>query len=207
MQVVIFMDFIYNDLQCLIEEHGGLVSGKNLQDFGIERFKIYDLCLKGILLKESHGNYMLADNKPDEYAIIQNRSDKLIFSHATALFLHGISDRIPNVLDITIPQGDNVSRIKKDYQQTRFYYCKKDLWDIGIDNVKTPQGYNVKAYDIERCICDLIRCKKSVDQQIYIQAIKEYFSGKKCNPRKIIKYARKFNIEDKVRIYMEVLQR
>lgn len=63
----------------------------------------------------------------------------------------------------------------------------------------------MRAYDIERCLCDLIRDKKSVDTQIYAQAIKEYFSGK-FNARKIIKYARAFNIETKVRTYMEVLQ-
>ena len=57
---------------------------------------------------------------------------------------------------------------------------------------------------MERCICDLIRDKKNIDTQIYTQALKEYFGGK-CNPRKIIKYARQFNLEPKVRTYMEVL--
>jgi hypothetical protein len=66
-------------------------------------------------------------------------------------------------------------------------------------------GYSVRVYDPERCICDMIRDKDNVDKQIYIQAIKEYFKGK-CNPRKIIKYAKEFNIESKVRNYMEVLQ-
>lgn len=51
---------------------------------------------------------------------------------------------------------------------------------------------------------DSIRDKKSVDAQIYAQTLKEYFGGK-CNPRRIIKYARQFNLEAKVRTYMEVL--
>ena len=78
------------------------------------------------------------------------------------------------------------------------------MWDLGITDAITPQGNEVKIYDMERCICDLIRNKKSVDNQIYTQAMKEYFSSK-CNPRKIVKYARQFNIEPKVRAYMEVL--
>lgn len=165
---------------------------------------IYDSLVKGIISKESHGNYVLADDKPDEFRIIQSRSDKLIFSHGTALFLHGMSDRVPHKLDITVPQGDNVSRIKKKYEHTKFHYCKKELWDLGIITIKTPQGYDVRAYDLERGICDLIRDKKDIDAQIYTQALKEYFSGK-CDPRKIIKYARQFNLEPKVRTYMEVL--
>ena len=49
---------------------------------------------------------------------------------------------------------------------------------------KTPSGYPVKVYDEERCICDLIKDKKSVDLQFFSQAL---------------------NVEAKVRMYMEVL--
>ncbi len=199
------MDYTFDDLRILIEQEGGVVSSKDLVSAGIERVKIYDLLAKGILQKESHGNYVLADDEPDEYRIIQNRSEKLIFSHGTALFLHGMSDRVPHVIDITVPQGDNVSRIKNAYPKTRFHYCKKDLWDVGIVSVRTPQGYTVRAYDPERCICDVIRDKDKMDKQIYVQAIQEYFRNK-CNPRKIIKYAKTFNVETMVRNYMEILQ-
>ena len=199
------MDYNYDDLKILIESNGGVVSAADLQHAGIERIGLYALLANEILKKESHGNYVLAENEPDEYKIIQNRSEKLIYSHGTALFLHGMSDRVPHTLDITVPQGDNISRIKKTYQNTRFHYCKKELWNLGIMNVNTPMGYSVRVYDPERCICDMIRDKDNVDKQIYIQAIQEYFKGK-CNPRKIIKYAKEFNIESKVRNYMEVLQ-
>ena len=199
------MDYNYDDLKILIESNGGVVSAAELQHAGIDRIGLYALLANEILKKESHGNYILAENEPDEYKIIQNRSEKLIYSHGTALFLHGMSDRVPHTLDITVPQGDNISRIKKTYQNTRFHYCKKELWNLGIMNVNTPMGYSVRVYDPERCICDLIRDKDNVDKQIYIQAIQEYFKGK-CNPRKMIKYAKEFNIESKVRNYMEVLQ-
>ena len=199
------MDYTYDSLRILIEKQGGVVSSGDLIKAGVDRMMLYTLLAQGVLRKESHGNYVLADDEPDEYRIIQNRSEKLIYSHGTALFLHGMSDRVPHVLDITVPQGDNVSRIKKDYQGTRFHYCKKELWDLGITNVNTPQGYSVRVYDPERCICDLIKDRDNVDKQIFIQALQEYFRGK-CNPRKILKYAKAFNIESKVRNYMEVLQ-
>ena len=62
----------------------------------------------------------------------------------------------------------------------------------------------MKLYDRERCICDLIRDKTQVDVQLYTQAIKEYFKIKP-DYRKLLKYSRKFGIEEKVRTYMEVL--
>ncbi len=198
------MDYYIDGLRMLIEKSGGIVSAGDIQKAGIDRMLLYDSIEKGIVIKESHGNYMLADEQPDEFRVIQSRSDKLIFSHGTALFLHGISDRVPHNLDLTVPQGDNVSRIKKHYENTRFHYCKKELWDLGIVTLTSPQGYNVKAYDLERCICDLIRDKKSIDTQVFTQAMKEYFGGL-CNPRKIIQYSRAFHLEQKIRTYMEVL--
>lgn len=198
------MDYTIDSLKVVIESYGGIASAKELAEAGFTRLSLYQAMIKGWISKESHGNYVITENQPDEYRMIQNRSEKMIFSHGTALFLLGLSDRVPHELDITVPQGDNVSRIKRDYENTRFHYCKKELWDLGIIEVTTPQGYEVKIYDSERCICDLIRDKKAVDNQIFVQAMKEYFSGN-YNPRKIVKYARQFNIESRVRTYMEVL--
>ena len=122
------MDYYIDHIKLLIEQNGGIVSAQDIQNAGIDRALIYDSLAKGIILKESHGNYILAGEQPDEFRVVQNRSGKLLFSHGTALFLHGISDRVPHDLDLPVPHGDNVSRIKKDYVNTKFHYCKKELW-------------------------------------------------------------------------------
>ena len=82
------------------------------------------------------------------------------------------------------------------------YLCFKD-WSL-LTDLDCAEGV-VRIYDEERCICDLIKDKKSIDLQIFTGALKAYF-GHRCNPRKIIKYAKALNVEDKVRMYMEVLQ-
>lgn len=199
------MDYSIDELRTVIETNNGIASLEQLQKAGFTRMMIYAGLANGILNKEAHGNYSMADQQPDEYRIIQCRSDKVVFSHATALYLHGIADRVPHTLDITVPQGDNVSKIKRDYDNTRFHYCKKDIWQLGLTQIVTPQGFTVNAYDLERCICDLIRDKKNVDNQIFVQAIREYFM-RHCQNRKIIEYSREMNVEAKVRTYMEVLQ-
>ena len=39
----------------------------------------------------------------------------MIFSYATALYFHGLSDRIPNTIHITLPHGYNATHIKKKH--------------------------------------------------------------------------------------------
>ena len=71
--------------------------------------------------------------------------------------------------------------------------------------IKTPLGVQVKCYNIERCICDIVAERKSVDKQIFTDAITRYFKSRDKNIRNLIKYSRVLGIEDEIRKYMEVL--
>ncbi len=186
------------------ESTSGIITTKQIEDAGIYRGMIRKFVDDGKLIKEAKGLYSLASEFPDEYVILQKRSAKMIFSYGTALYLWGMSDRVPHIITVTVPQGFNSVRIKKDNEKVKFHYVQKDVWDIGITEANTSLGNKVLLYDKERCICDLVMLKKEVDKQLYIQAIKEYFGGG-YNTRKLLKYAKLFRIEDKIRDYMEVL--
>jgi len=198
------MDATFQIIRQIAENSDGIVTTKQIEEAGINRTIIKSFLEMKFLIKESQGIYSLSDMLIDEYKLIQVRSDKIIFSYGTALYLLGMSDRVPHTIDVTVPQSYNVSRIKKDHPLMRFHYIKKELWDLGIMSIKTPMGAIVKVYDKERCICDLIRDKKEMDMQLYTQAVKEYFKLKN-NARKLFKYGKKFGIEEKIRTYMEVL--
>lgn len=150
------------------------------------------------------GIYVLTDGFADEFALIQIQRPKAIFSYGTALYLWGLSDRTPHIFDITFPRGTNASRLKRDNTNLRCHYVDTTFYTTGITEAVSPQGANVRLYDKERCICDLIRSKDQVDIQIYTQAIKDYFKGKH-DTRKLLKYGKAFGVEDKIRTYMEVL--
>ena len=186
------------------EKYDGVIRTSQIEEIGMARRNIRQLVDAGVLVKESKGLYSVPEISTDEYAVLQSRSEKLIFSYGTALFFHGMSDRVPHTIDITVPQGYNVGRIKKAYGNLRFHYVKPDVLKIGAAEVITPQGSKVTAYDKERCICDLIKEEGKIDKQIYTQAIKEYFSGE-YKPRVILKIAKAIGVESEVRRYMEVL--
>ena len=188
----------------IARDNNGLISTGEIESVGISRANIVKLTDSGLLVKESRGIYSVASEMSDEYAAIQKRSGRLIFSYGTALFFHGISDRVPQKIDITVPQGYNVSRIKKDHANLRFHYVKPELLDLGAEVITSPQGSNVVAYNKERCICDIVNAYNKVDKQIFTQAIKEYFEGG-YSARSLIKMARILGVEEEIRKYMEVL--
>lgn len=186
------------------EKHNGTIKTSQIEGIGVPRRVIRDLVDKGTLVRESRGIYTVPAIAPDEYAVIQKRTDKLIFSYGTALFFHGISDRVPHIIDVTVPQGYNASRIKNTCDNLRFHYVKPELLSVGAVEILTPQGSKVTAYNKERCICDLIKDRNRIDKQVFTQAIREFFTSE-YKPRDILKTARLIGVESEVRKYMEVL--
>ncbi len=160
----------------IAENSEGVVTTNQIEEAGVSRKVIKNYVDQELSIREFHGIYTSSSELVDEYKLLQKRSQKIIFSYGTALYLHGMSDKVPHILDVSVPQGYNVSRIKREHPDIRFHYVKKKLWDLGIVKIPTPMGAEVMVYDRERCICDLISKRKEMDMQLYVQAIKEYFS-------------------------------
>ena len=129
----------------------------------------------------------------------------MVFSFHTALYLLGFNDRTPNIFHISVPQGYNVKHIKQKCSHIKVHYVKRDLLYVGAIEIKTPLGSQVKCYNMERCICDIVSERKSVDKQIFTDAIIGYFKSRDKNIRNLIKYSKLLGIEDEIRKYMEVL--
>lgn len=63
----------------------------------------------GLLERERQGVYILANSIHDDMYTLMLRSDKIIFSHDTALFLNGLSERTPFIHSVTIPSNTKFS--------------------------------------------------------------------------------------------------
>lgn len=198
------MEEIMSRIKDVALENNGFIKTSQIEEIGLSRPMIKKLVDRGLLEQVRKGLYMLANEITDEYALVQIRNKHAVFSYGTALFMLGLSDRTPHIYDITIPQGVNISFLKKENDNLRCHYVQPDVFELGITEVKSPQGATVKVYDRERCICDLIREKNQIDMQLYTGAIKNYFKSKP-NHRKLLKYGKVFGIEDQIRTYMEVL--
>lgn len=198
------MDEMWKRIETVAKDNNGFIKTAQVEEVGISRPMLKKFVDAGHLKKVRKGLYVLADELVDEYALVQAQSSTAVFAYGTALYLWGMSDRVPNTLDVVVPSGSNVSRLKKNNPHIRCHYVTPKFYDVGITQTQTPLGATVRLYDKERCICDLIRSKDDVEMQLFTQAIKDYFKNKPNN-RKILKYGKLFGIEEKIRTYVEVL--
>ena len=98
------MDYM-TELTAIAKTHGGIIETKIAAQRGISKAMLYKLCKEDKIHRIVKGQYILPDDMQDELLAISNRSERIIFSHETALYLHGISDRTPFEHTVTAPSG------------------------------------------------------------------------------------------------------
>lgn len=191
-------------IQKMLTEGNGTIKASDARLAGVNNKQLQRLTEAGELERISRGLYIAAEQFEDEYFLTQYRCSKCVFSHETALFLHGLSDRTPIRLMMTIPSGYN-SRLLKDRDRYKFFYCRTELHEVGLVTMISPFGNNIRVYDKERTICDCIRKSDDMDRNIVIEAVKRYAIEKGNDHAALLRYAELFNIRDIVKQYMEVL--
>jgi predicted transcriptional regulator of viral defense system len=191
------------ELKKVIEKHDGVVTTKLVEKYGIHREYLRKMVKKGELERVSHGVYITPDIWEDQMMILQLKKRKIIYSHETALFLHDLTDRDPIKYVVTVPYGYNPSRLKDE--GLIVHSVKKELYLLGKITKETSFKHEVRTYDIERTICDILRDRNNQDPNVVNEAIKRYLHRKEKNLNKLMKYAKLLRIEKVLRPYLEVI--
>lgn len=191
------------ELTAIAKEHGGIIETKVAAQHGISKAMLYKLCKEDRIQRIVKGQYILPEDLPDELLSISRRSENIIFSHETALYLHGISDRTPFEHTVTAPSGCIPSAAIKS--ECKVYYIKPELFELGKTVLKTPAGNVVPAYDLERTICDCVRSRNKMGTETFLTALKLYAASPKKDLNKLNTYAKKMRVSNVLRRYLEVL--
>ncbi len=187
----------------MAKENNGIVTTAMVVAAGFSRGNIKYLVDKGMIEKSARGVYILPEVWDDEIFNLQNRFKRGIYSHETALFLWDLTDRTPNKYYMTFPMNYNLTKPKEEDIQC--VQCKKELYDLGITEVTTPGGNIVKAYSVERTLCDILRSRSRVDIQVVTEAFKRFATRTDKNIPILSEYAKILKVEKRLRSYLEVL--
>lgn len=189
-------------LNSILEANVGIITSAEAQEAGATRPAFSDYVRRHGLERTSRGVYIDPDVFPDEMALLQKRFPKAVFSHDSALYLHDLTDREPMPISVTVDSNYNAGPLRD--QGVRVHYAKPEWYELGLTEVKTPGGLNVRAYDKERTICDLIRKRAAFDPAVFGQAIRDYSRSKDKDLARLSSYARTMNMESRVYEVMEV---
>ena len=190
-------------LSSLVKKQKGYITTQDACNEGIHREYLSLFVEEEKLIRIAPGVYHTPDAWEDKLYALQKKKKRFIYSHETALYLHGLSDRDPIRYSVTLPTGYNTKQIKQNDLVT--YTIKSSLFDLGRSTILTPYGNEIPVYDKERTICDMIRSRNRIDKQIFIDGLKRYVSDPSKDLYKLVNYAKQMGIDKVLRNYMEIL--
>lgn len=186
-----------------LDSYDSILSTEQLVGMGISKTTLTTYVRDGVLERCAHGYYKVPNSIEDDLYLVMLRSKHIIFSHETALFLNGLSDRTPFVHTFSIP---NTAAVPPTLKETcKCYYVKPEWHKIGLIQKETTFGNIVRCYDAERTLCDILRSRSRIDEETVIAAVKNYAAYDHKNLSTLYKYAELFKVGQQVKYYMEVL--
>lgn len=192
-----------DEIQEILKNNNGIVTTTQITEAGIPRRCLSSMVDSGVIYRVDRGIYALPETWEDELFFMQYRLSKGVFSHETALYLHGMTDRTPIRYTMTFPFGYNTSNVKKNNIIAKS--SSKDTYELGIITMSSPAGNPINVFDIERTLCDIVKGRHRSDIQVINQAMKTYASSKDKDIAKLMSYADQFRVKPKILRYMEVL--
>lgn len=174
------------------------MSTSELQSEKIYYTEIQALMNQHVIEKVRRGYYYwVEDYDGNEVLVIQKLFPDAILCMETALFYYHYSDRNPMEWNITIHKNASRNRFNIDYPFIKAYRVDTRQLNIGETYGKINE-INVRIYDRDRTICDVLRFRNRMDKEIYNKAIQGYIADPKKNIANLIDYAKKLRIYKKV---------
>jgi len=190
-------------LRDILKDQNGILLTSDLLTHGISRTYLSILEKNGEIQRISRGVYLATGYLVDEMFVIQARYKVVIFSHETALYLLELSDRTPLFYSVTVPAGYNATSLKAN--GAKVYFVNRGLYQLGSITMNSPHGNDIKTFNLERTICDVLRNRNQIDIQQINETLKRYVKKKEKDLDLLYNFARQFRIQKIVREYIEVL--
>ena len=179
----------------IMNTNNGMLSTRMIEPLNISRQYLSIMENNNDIEKVSRGIYLSPNAFEDSYFSFQQKYKKAIFSHMNALYFYGMTEEFPYNYTVTVPQSYHVDTIN---EKCNVFYVSDDIYELGIVEIETPNGNKVRAYDKERCICDIIRSKGRMDSEQVKKTIKQYMQSRDKDIAKLSEYSKKIGINKKV---------
>lgn len=185
------------------EKQNGFLSAVDVVSMGFSRNLLSVYVRNGLLVRVKQGLYSLPDSVEDDMFTLAVGYPRLVFSHESALFLNGLSDRTPFMHSVSIPKNTSLSATQRE--KCICHYVRPEQYDLGIISCKTIFGNEVRCYNAERTICDLIKAGNKTDVETLTAAIKNYAASKGKDIALLGSYASKLKVLKEIQMFMGVL--
>lgn len=190
----------------LSQKYDGYINTSELLKEGLTNRQISEFVANGMLEKVCHGIYWFscADYaKPDDYKAIEicRSNPRAVICADSACFYQGLIDVEPFAVSVATRRDDR-SKIAMKFPVTRHYYSGSSFSEHQ-KAINTEFGQYM-VYDIERSVCDCIRFRDTIDDDIFCLVIERYKESDEHDKAigRMVHYAEKLHMVNQLTKYI-----
>jgi len=171
---------------------------------GINRYMLYSLRDKGVIVQISRGVYRLVELSPisnPDLVTVGLRFPKAVICLVSALAYHDITTQIPHSISVAVTRESRLPSL--DHPPLLVHRFSDQAYNSGIEEHKID-GVAIKIYSAEKTLADCFKFRNKIGMDIILEALNLYKTRKKFNLGELHKYAKICRVERVMRPYLEV---
>ena len=164
-------------------------------------YKMLESAKQGELIQVRRGVYANIDQLSGNMIDINAVVPEGILCVWSAWSIHQLTTSMPQAFHIAIKRGRKVSI--PSFPRMEVHHYTENLLKIGVISM-IIDGFNIRLYDVERCVCDAVKFRNKVGMDICSEIINNYLERPDRNLSKLMDYARRLRVGKIIEQYMQV---
>lgn len=196
----------YENAINVFQENHGILRTSQAKRLGVHEPVIQQMYQEGLLVKEAHGLYRLANmprlSNPDLVQIAV-RVPAAVFCLISALNYHNLTTQIPHKVYIALPRDVKAPRI--DYPPIDITYLSEKAYLAGIED-QLIDGITTRIYDREKTVADCFKFRGKIGVDIAVEALRDYMKQPGRNIPILMQYSKINRVSKTIEPYLQALQ-
>ena len=164
-------------------------------------YKMLESAKQGELIQVRRGVYANIDQLSGNMIDINAVVPEGILCLWSAWSIHQLTTSMPQAFHIAIKRGRKVTI--PSFPRIEVHHYTEDLLKIGVISM-IIDGFNIRLYDVERCVCDAVKFRNKVGMDVCSEIINNYLERPDGNLSKLMDYARRLRVGKIIEQYMQV---
>ena len=189
-----------------LQSHGGWLRQREALDLGVHPRWLSRLVEEGTIERVSKGLYRLPQNRATQYQSFIDAAHAVpggVVCLLSALTYYELTTSNPAEIYLAIPRASWTPKVA--YPPIRFFRFSPQMMDFDVEIVRSKGG-SFTIFEREKTICDSLRHRTIVGQDVVIEALRTYLRSPRIrNIDRLINTARRSRVEKRIRPYLEAL--
>jgi predicted transcriptional regulator of viral defense system len=158
---------------------------------GLSDRRLRALVAAGDVVRLGRGVYRRADAPPvdEDLHEVAARAPDATLCLVTALARHGLSDEIPQRLDVALPRDRRAPKVHAAVAWHRF---DPETYQLGREVLDVGDGLTIGLYGPERCVVDAFRLRHREGEEVAIEALRRWLRRPGSTPATLLRLAHHF---------------